>query len=203
MKKIYFVGGSPCAGKSTICEIISKKYNLCYFKVDDYLEKYMKKVALNNETLCKKNLSMTTEEIWMRNPTIQKDEEFGIYKEIFDDVINDLEKINCDNAIITEGCAYLPTLIKELGFTDNKYLAIIPTKEFQVTHYQERQFVPYVLDGCSNKEKAFENWMERDFLFSKEIERQCESNKLKIMINDGTTNLDDMVNEVVTHFGID
>ncbi len=45
--------------------------------------------------------------------------------------------------------------------------------------------------------------MERDFLFSKEIERQCESNKLKIMINDGTTNLDDMVNEVVTHFGID
>ena len=203
MKKIYFVGGSPCAGKSTICEIISKKYNLCYFKVDDYLEKYMKKVALNNETLCKKNLSMTTEEIWMRNPTIQKDEEFGIYKEIFDDVINDLEKISCDNDIITEGCAYLPILIKELGITDNKYLAIIPTKKFQVTHYQERQFVSYVLDGCSNKEKALENWMERDFLFSKEIERQCENNKLKIMINDGTTNLDDMVNEVVTHFGID
>lgn len=94
-------------------------------------------------------------------------------------------------------------MIKELGITDNKYLAIIPTKEFQVTHYQERQFVSYVLDGCSNKEKAFENWMERYFLFSKEIERQCESNKLKIMINDGTTNLDDMVNEVVTHFGID
>lgn len=38
MKKIYFVEGSPCAGKSTACEIISKKYNLYYFKVDDYLD---------------------------------------------------------------------------------------------------------------------------------------------------------------------
>ena len=35
---------------------------------------------------------MTPEEIWMRNPLIQKDEELGIYKEIFDDVINDLER---------------------------------------------------------------------------------------------------------------
>lgn len=202
MKKIYFVGGSPCAGKSTICEILSKKYNLYYFKVDDYIDKYMKKVALNSETLCKKNLSMTPEEIWMRNPTIQKNEELGIYKEIFDSAIKDLEKTNCDNDIITEGCAYLPTLVKELGISYDKYLAIIPTKDFQVTHYRERQFVPYVLDGCSDKEKAFENWMERDFLFSKEIERQCESNKLKLIINDGTINLCDMVDEVVTHFEI-
>jgi len=202
MKKIYFVGGSPCAGKSTICEILSKKFNLYYFKVDDYLDKYMKKVALNSETLCKKNLSMTSEEIWMRNPIIQKNDELSIYKEIFDSVIQDLEKINCDNDIITEGCAYLPTLVKELGILHNEYLAIIPTKEFQVTHYRERQFVPYVLDGCSDKEKAFENWMERDFLFSKEIERQCKSNKLKLIINDGTINLCDMVDEVVTHFEI-
>lgn len=30
MKKIYFVGGSPCAGKSTVCEIIAKKYCVIY-----------------------------------------------------------------------------------------------------------------------------------------------------------------------------
>ncbi len=28
MKKIYFAGGSPCASKSTICEIIEK--NIIY-----------------------------------------------------------------------------------------------------------------------------------------------------------------------------
>lgn len=34
---IYFIGGSPCSGKSTVTEILSKKYDLYYFKVDDFL----------------------------------------------------------------------------------------------------------------------------------------------------------------------
>ena len=38
----YYIGGSPCSGKSTVAEIISEKYNLYYFKVDDFLEKYTK-----------------------------------------------------------------------------------------------------------------------------------------------------------------
>lgn len=203
MKKVYFVGGSPCAGKSTICEIIAKKYNLYYFKVDDYLDKYMKMVALNGKSFCKKNLSMTNEEIWMRNPMIQKNEEFSIYKEIFDSIIRELEQINCDKNIITEGCAYIPSLMKELGIAENMYLAIIPTKEFQIFHYEKRKYVPKMLSGCSDKTKAFQNWMERDFLFSKEIERQCREEKFRVMINDGKTDLDDMINEVVTHFEID
>ena len=203
MKKIYFVGGSPCAGKSTICEIIAKKYNLYYFKVDDYLDDYMKNAALNHKSLCKKNLSMTAEEIWMRNPVIQKDEELVIYKEIFSSVIKDVKKINCDMDIITEGCAYIPKLLKKLGVANNRYLAIIPTKEFQILQYKKRQYVPNMLKGCSDKTKAFQNWMERDFLFSKEIESQCNNENFKVIINDGTIDLDNMVNEIVTHFEID
>ena len=34
----YFIGGSPCSGKSTVAEILAKKYDLYYFKVDDFLD---------------------------------------------------------------------------------------------------------------------------------------------------------------------
>lgn len=203
MKNIYFIGGSPCAGKSTICEIISKKYDLYYFKVDDYLDDYMKTAALNNKKLCKKNMEMNAEEIWMREPALQSEEEFGIYEEIFKNIINDLKKLNGDKDILTEGCAYIPILIKQLGITNNRYLAIIPTKEFQVFHYEKRKYVPYVLKGCSNKRKAFQNWMERDSLFAKEIKNQCNEENYKLIINDSTTDINQLVNEVVTHFGID
>ncbi len=202
MRKIYFVGGSPCAGKSTVCEDISKKYDLYYFKVDDFLDKYMKKAALNDKPLCKKNLSMTFEEIWMRDPVTQKDEELGIYKEIFEYVIHDLENISCDKDILTEGCAYLPTLIKKLGVQNTSYLAIIPTKDFQILHYQKRPYVSSMLEGCLNKKEAFGNWMERDFLFSKEIERECKNENFKVIINDGKTNIDEIIMEVVNHFDI-
>lgn len=37
MAKIYYIGGSPCAGKSTVAEILSQKYDLYYFKVMIFL----------------------------------------------------------------------------------------------------------------------------------------------------------------------
>lgn len=42
MINIYYIGGSPCAGKSTVAEILSQKYDLYYFKVDDFLDDYTK-----------------------------------------------------------------------------------------------------------------------------------------------------------------
>lgn len=203
MKNIYFIGGSPCAGKSTISEIIAKKYDLYYFKVDDYLEKYMQLAASNNKPLCKKNLSLDSDEIWMRDPKLQANEEIGIYEEILDILINDLEEIDCNKPIITEGCAYIPTLMKNLGIAKNRYLSIIPTKEFQISHYQKRFWVPDVLKNCSNKDKAFENWMERDHLFALEIKKQCDKENYKVIINDGNINIDKMINEVIKHFKID
>ena len=44
----YYIGGSPCAGKSTVAEILSRKYNLYYYKVDDYLDKYIRLGAINS-----------------------------------------------------------------------------------------------------------------------------------------------------------
>jgi dephospho-CoA kinase len=32
----YILGGSPCSGKSTIAEMLSKRYQLPYYKVDDH-----------------------------------------------------------------------------------------------------------------------------------------------------------------------
>ena len=49
------------------------------------------------------------------------------------------------------------------------YFNITPTPEFQISHYKERSWVSDVLEGCSNKEKAFKKWMNRDILFADEV----------------------------------
>ena len=33
-KAIYYIGGSPCSGKSSVAEILSQKYGLYYFKLN-------------------------------------------------------------------------------------------------------------------------------------------------------------------------
>lgn len=36
MTDIYYIGGSPCSGKSTVAEMIAEKYGFHYYKVDFY-----------------------------------------------------------------------------------------------------------------------------------------------------------------------
>lgn len=201
MIKTYYIGGSPCAGKSTIAEILSRKYGLYYFKVDDFLDDYTKLGALKGYPICKKTVEMNAEQIWMREPLLQCEEEFEFYEEILEYVLADLKQINCKNGIITEGVAYVPQLIKQLGIPDNRYVSVTPTKEFQIFHFRKREFVPYILEGCKDREKAFCNWMDRDILFAQEVQKQCRENKYFSIINDGSIGIDELVNRIAAHFG--
>ena len=201
--KIYFIGGSPCSGKSTIAEWISKKHDLHYFKVDDHLDRYMDMAAKTGKKFCAKAASMTPEQTWMRKPAVQCEEELLIYREIFEYVLADLSKIERKNGIITEGAAYLPALAKRSNIPFERYISVTPTKEFQVEHYRKRDWVSFVLEGCSDKAKAFENWMDRDALFAEEVQRQCAELGYVSLINGGETSAKELMNEVAAHFGLE
>ncbi len=66
--------------------------------------------------------------------------------------------------IVTEGAAYTPQVMGQYGADD--YISIVPTPAFQISHYREREWVPYILRDCTDREKAFDNWMKRDILFA-------------------------------------
>ena len=88
----YYIGGSPCAGKSTVAEMLSQKYDLYYFKVDDFLDDYTKSGVLKGYPICKKTVEMNPEQIWMREPLLQCREEFEFYEEVFEYVLIPLYK---------------------------------------------------------------------------------------------------------------
>lgn len=102
MKEIYYIGGSPCSGKSTVAEILAKKYDMFYFKVDEKLDEYIEEAAKVNKEICSKIKGMTPEEIWMREPELQCREEQQIYTEIFDFVLKDMENVCDERSIVTE-----------------------------------------------------------------------------------------------------
>lgn len=152
---IYYIGGSPCAGKSSVAEILSRRYGLYYFKVDDFLDRYMQAGARRGCSVCRKAAGMNAEQIWMREPILQCRDEFDIYREIF-----------------------------------------------EFSHYRKRDFVALVLEGCSDKETAFLNWMDRDILFAQEVRRQCHNENYVSVVNDGNMDLDELAGLVAAHFGL-
>lgn len=197
---VYIIGGSPCSGKSTIASALSERYGLHYFKVDDHLDRYLKLGTTDKKPCCMKIGCMTSEQIWMRDPLVQCDEELLIYEEIFDYVMADLEKADCKEGVITEGAAYLPMLASNAGIPVNRYISLTPTKAFQVHHYRKREWVPYVLADCSDKEKAFANWMDRDALFAKAVQQQCNALGYASVIHDGQMTQEELMALVAVHF---
>ena len=202
MMNIYYIGGSPCSGKSTVAEILSEQYDLYYFKVDDFLDSYTKQGALKGYLVCRKQVELTPDQIWMRDPVLQCREELIYYEEVFEFIERDLEQIKNVNGVITEGAAYVPGLIRDVQIPENRYLSITPTKEFQLFHFRKRTFVPYILRGCSNMERAFDNWMERDILFAGEVRKQCGETGYTSVINDGSMEIAGLADLVATHFGL-
>ena len=200
---IYYIGGSPCSGKSTAAEAIAERYGFHYFKVDDHLDRYMQLAAEDGKPCCARIAQMSPEEIWMRDPAVQCEEELQIYREIFPYVMAELEEAAAKGNVITEGAALLPELVKQMNIPCHQYLAITPVKAFQVFHYKKREWVPYVLAECSDRERAFDNWMERDALFAGAVQRQCEVLGYASIINDGTVLPEQMLNWVMAHFGLE
>lgn len=191
MNRIYYIGGSPCCGKSTIAEMIVEKYGFRYFKVDDFLDMYIAKGAKSGKPLLSKYAGMTLDEIWLRDPAVQHDEELEMYREMFGFVLEDLGHMSGGTPVITEGAAFLPGLMSETGVGRSNYICVAPTEEFQYEKYAQRPWVMEYLKDCSDPALAFQNWMKRDNLFADSVLREAERLGYATLVVDGTKSIDE------------
>lgn len=199
---VFYIGGSPCSGKSTVAEALAARYNLFYFKVDDLLEEFTAQGAAMGLPVCQRILRMTADETWMRPPQLQCREELDYYTEIAPFVTEKLCQLP-HQRIIAEGAAFLPCLMQAQGIAPMRYIAIIPSRDFQISRYRHRPWVPYVLRDCTDPEAAFANWMERDTLFAEDIRRQCLQTGYACLLTDGSVSPEDRLAQAAAHFRLD
>ncbi|MCJ7700021.1 MAG: zeta toxin family protein [Anaerolineales bacterium] len=171
----YFIGGSPCSGKSTIAEMISRQYQLEYYKVDEYEGEHMQRCHPDIHPVMHKYSKMDWNEIWMRPVQVQVKEEFEFYRERFQMIRQDLNGRDPERCMIIEGAALLPELLSQYGADHSRVVFMVPTKDFQIHHYWKRGWIKTILKDCVNPRQAFENWMERDYGFGQVILRQAKN----------------------------
>ena len=123
------------------------------------------------------------------------DEEWRFYEEIFPYVKSYLIK-NQNRPLLVEGAGLLPHLVKELECQASSYLCLTPIADFQKKHYIQREWVPYVLEGTTNPEQAFENWMQRDILFAQMVRKEAVLLGYPSLITDGSQSENQTAEEV-------
>ncbi len=199
----YIIGGSPCSGKSTIAKCLANDYNFEYYKVDDHEKEHSKRCQSDRHPVMFKYSKMNWDEIWMRPASYQAHEMIEYYQERFEMIIEDLQIYNLEKPILLEGAAFLPNLVKQFNVNSQKVLFMVPTKEFQLNHYSKRPWIKPILKECKNPEKAFENWMMRDYLFSQEILKNAKFENYHTISINGSENINTIYTKVKKYFDLE
>ena len=191
MNSIYWIGGAPCSGKSTIAEKLAFKYGLSLFKSDDHMYAHMRLARAEQQPVMAKLAALSWDEIWTRPVEVQMQDEFAFYHEEFDMLLEELALYPQGQPILAEGNAWLPELLGRLQTPPGRIVYIIPTKEFQVANYLQREFTKDILAQCADPQAAFENWMERDARFGDKVDQTACQMGLPVIRVDGRLSIEE------------
>ncbi|CAN5616469.1 hypothetical protein BH09CHL1_BH09CHL1_11220 [soil metagenome] len=196
----YWIGGSPCSGKSTIANSLAEKYGMTVYRCDDAYYEHAKLITPENQPIFTKLTTGTADEIWLRPVDEQVREELGVYREEFPFILKDLEAFSQSETVLLEGAALLPELLAAHGIEQRRCIWIVPTEEFQNEHYAQRDWRHGVLAECSDPEQGWQNWMARDAGFAAAVAQSANSLGFRVIIVDGKTSIADNLQTVESHF---
>ena len=180
----FYLGGSPCSGKSTLLRALGARLGWRGDSLDDWLKTWMRRAAAEGKPRCAAHFRLSPDEIWMRSPQEQCEDELAIDREMLPYVKEHL--LTLELPFATEGVVLLPELLQSLRVPPRQALFLVPMPDFQRWRYRLRSWVPEVLQGCTDPTAAFERWMERDILFARYVARAAEAAGYRAVWVDGS-----------------
>lgn len=197
---VYWLGGSPCAGKSSVADALAAKYAWQLYCCDEAYERHLSIITPAAQPTLSRLSALTGDALWMRPHDQQLCEELQLYQEEFPLILADLLALPKRTPVLVEGNALLPRLISPLLVTVRQALWMVPVPEFQLQYYARRTWAKEVVASCTYPEQAFANWMQRDISFAACIVRQTIEQELTLLQVDGSRSLAETIELVEHHF---
>ncbi len=198
---VYWLGGSPCAGKSSIADGLAQTYGLRVYRCDNAFFVHEKIVTPEIQPIFYRLAHLSGEDLWIRRSIEQQlTDEVAFYYEEFALILADLLALPKSPLILAEGAALLPACVSSLLLDPRRAMWVVPTREFQLYHYLRRQWSREVVSDCSDPHQAFRNWMGRDIRFAMFVSQEATALHLPVLIAGGQRSLAENIETVERHF---
>ncbi|GIE77105.1 hypothetical protein Aph02nite_30550 [Actinoplanes philippinensis] len=175
---LWWIGGSPCAGKTTVAGRIAGRRGVPVYSCDDAFARHA-----DGGPVLRKVTAMGVGERLAQPVEVQVDDVFALYREEFPLILDDLR--DAVDGTVAEGAALLPELLAGIGVPAGRAVWIVPTVDFQVRHYRARAWAHELLAGLDRPDLAFDRWMRRDALFAERVARQARDLGYRVIVADG------------------
>ena len=197
---VFWLGGSPCSGKSSISLILASRFDLDVYHVDDAFETHTQRLDPVHHPALTKWRESSWDERWMQPIDNLVQDVIACYREHFALIREDILEMPKRKSLLVEGTALLPRLVASVVTKRSHAIWIIPSADFQRAHYSKRDWARNIVAQCNDPEVAFHNWMERDIRFAAWVESEAIALKLSILRVDGKRTLAENAEAVATHF---
>ncbi|MBM7692836.1 adenylate kinase family enzyme [Peribacillus deserti] len=97
LSHVYWIGGSPCAGKTTLARKLATQYNFTYYKCDDCYEDHMSRSTADQQPAMYRIKDLTWSQVWSSQfcsltVDVQMQEVITVYQEQFQFIFRGLIK---------------------------------------------------------------------------------------------------------------
>ena len=178
---IYWLGGSTCAGKTTISNVLSENYGFTVYHCDEYLVKHIEKSNTQEHPNLNKIAKTSWNDILSMNIEEYLEWTTGSFHEEFDMILEDLYQLPNDKPILIEGINLLPKLIKEEIVNINHAVWLVADASFYIKHQMNRKELFERIKECSNQEQALQNYISNDLAFGKYILSETKKLGLNVL----------------------
>lgn len=200
LEHVFWLGGSPCAGKSSISEILARRFDLQLYRVDEAFEAHAQRFDPALHPTLIKWCASSWNQRWMRPVESLLRDVIACYQEHFTLILEDILSLPRHKPLLVEGTALLPRQVAGVVADRNRALWVVPTAEFQLEHYSKREWVCRILEQCDNAEAAFRNWMGRDAEFARWVTAEAGELGLELLRVDGTHTIEENAATVASYF---
>ena len=200
LKNVFWLGGSPCAGKTSISEILASRFDLDTYHVDEAFETHVQGLNPAQQPTLARWVASSWNQRWMQPVDCLVEDVIGCYREHFDLVRQDILARAQRKSLLVEGAALLPWQVTTMAPNRSQAVWIIPTADFQREHYSQRDWARKIVEQCNDPEVAFQNWMERDIRFAEWVEAEVRALDLQLLMIDGSRTIAEYAEEVAGHF---
>jgi hypothetical protein len=205
MENVYWLGGSPCAGKTTISHIIAQEFGWQTYHIDREVESYLERADSQKHPHLSAYKEMGLKRFLLQPAKDQLETVLGMSQEQYAFILEDLAKFEEGQTILVEGANLRPQDVASILPSTSHALWLVPTEEFQLEVYPKRgTWVQDVLRNFEDDSRVdvFEQWMERDAMMATWAEKAASNLGIRVITVDGSASLLDNAETVMKHFGL-
>lgn len=203
MAEQYWIGGAPCAGKTTIAQIIAQEFGWQVYSLDRHVEDFLRRAILRKHPALAQYNSLGLQRFLSLPAEDQLTLIWQMSAEWFGFLLDDIAELPQDRPILVEGSNIRPADVLRTGTHPDKVIWLAPTEEFLLATYPRRGgWVQDVLNMFPPDARldVFEQWMLRDATHAAQTLEQAQRLGIRTLVVDGSSTLLENAEFVMRHF---